>query len=99
MTTYPVSGMPNATASAFTRDVPSVPRTWATRLWRALIFTCVFSVIFIPEFARDGISNTGSLIYAKAIAGFRVIDIALLLLVVCHLVAVGCLRQSTVYFP
>lgn len=69
----------------------------ATLLCRAFILVALFSIIFLPEFARDGTSTTG--VYAKVGGGFRFVDLAILLLGFCHLVGHGCLRCKALRFP
>ena len=75
------------------------PRAWAIGCWRTLIFCSLFSVIFLPEFARDGTGYGSLQVYAKTAAGFRFIDLAILIMVFCHLVSLGCLRGKIVRFP
>jgi len=74
------------------------PRTWAFAVWRALICCLLFSIIFLPEFVRDGVSEP-SLPYAKVAGGFRFIDLAILFVVFGHVVALGCLRTKVMRFP
>ncbi len=74
-----------------------ITRGSATLLCRAFVLVALFSIIFLPEFARDGTSTTG--VYAKAYGGFRFIDLAILLLGFCHLVGHGCLRCKALHFP
>jgi O-antigen ligase len=74
------------------------PRAWALTFWRALTFCILFSIIFLPEFVREGVGDP-SLTYSQAGFGFRFIDLAILLLVFCHVVALGCLRNKVVRFP
>jgi O-antigen ligase len=74
------------------------PRPWVLAFWRALLLCILFSIIFLPEFVRDGVSDS-SLPYAKVVGGFRFIDLAILLLVFCHVLALGCLRGQVVRFP
>ena len=82
-----------------TNSCPYVaPRAWTLTFWRALISCILFSIIFLPEFVRDGVSDL-SLPYAKVAGGFRFIDLAILFLVFCHVVALGCLRGKVVRFP
>ncbi|MFZ0312112.1 MAG: O-antigen ligase family protein [Candidatus Korobacteraceae bacterium] len=82
-----------------TNSCPYVaPRAWTLTFWRALISCILFSIIFLPEFVRDGVSDL-SLPYAKVAGGFRFIDLAILLLVFCHVVVLGCLRGKVVRFP
>jgi hypothetical protein len=59
----------------------------------------MFSVILVPEFSRDGTGSTCSFLYLKAAGGFRYVDLAIFLLVLCHIVALGCLRAKTIRFP
>ena len=75
------------------------PRNWAVSFWRALLCCGLFSIIFIPEFSRDGSGNTCSPLYAKAVAGFRFVDLAIFILVFCHIVALGCSRNKIVRLP
>jgi O-antigen ligase len=74
-------------------------RRWSVNFWRALIFCSLFSIIFVPEFTRDGNSNLYSPVYAKALGGFRFVDLAILGLMLCHLVALGCMRRRALHFP
>jgi hypothetical protein len=74
------------------------PRAWAVRFWRALIFCLLFSIIFLPEFARDSL-NDPSLAYVKLADGFRFIDLAILLVVFCHVAALGYRRSRVLCFP
>jgi len=71
---------------------------WAYALCRALVLCAAFSIIFLPEFSREGGEGL-SPVYGKAVAGFRFIDLLILLVVLCHLVALGCLRSKRVSFP
>jgi O-Antigen ligase len=75
------------------------PRNWAVSSWRALLCCGLLSIIFIPEFSRDGSGNTCSPLYAKAVAGFRFVDLAIFILVFCHIVALGCSRNKIVRLP
>jgi len=75
------------------------PRSWALCFWQGLVFCALFSVIFVPEFTRDGSGNTCSPLYAKAVAGFRFVDLAILVLAFCHVAALGCSRGWAVSFP
>jgi O-Antigen ligase len=59
----------------------------------------MFSVVFVPEFSRDGTGSTGSFLYVKVAAGFRFIDLAICILVLGHIVALGCSRVKTIHFP
>jgi hypothetical protein len=79
-----------------TGSVAGVP---AIALWRAFILLTLFSIIFLPEFARDGAGPTGLSVYAKVAAGFRFVDLVILFAGFCHLVAHGCLRHSALRFP
>jgi O-antigen ligase len=74
-------------------------RNWAAAWWRALILCSLFSIIFLQEFGRDAAGNTFSPAYAKLVGGFRAIDVAILVLVFAHLVALGCLRRTVVRLP
>ncbi|MGB8887824.1 MAG: O-antigen ligase family protein [Candidatus Korobacteraceae bacterium] len=67
--------------------------------WRGLLCCALFSVIFIPEFTRDGSGNSCSPLYAKAVGGFRFVDLAIFLLVFCHIAILGCSRGKTIRFP
>ncbi|MFZ0794793.1 MAG: hypothetical protein WAM65_13540, partial [Candidatus Korobacteraceae bacterium] len=72
-----------------TNSCPYVaPRAWTLTFWRALISCILFSIIFLPEFVRDGVSDL-SLPYAKVAGGFRFIDLAILFVVFGHVVALG----------
>ena len=74
-------------------------RSWAVDFWRGLIFGAMFSVIFVPEFSRDGTGNTCAFLYSKAAGGFRFVDLAIFLLVFGHIAALGCSRSKTIHFP
>lgn len=65
---------------------------------RALLWCALFSIIFQPEFVRVG-GEGQSPIYHKMAAGFRIIDVLLLALVLSHVVAWGCLRRRRLTFP
>ena len=65
------------------------------RLWQAIIFVSLWSIIFVPEFARSDDSAVVSWPYYKAILGFRYIDLLLIALVWLHFIFLGCLRTST----
>ena len=78
---------------------PYEVQPWAVRCWRGLLFCALFSVIFLPEFLREGNGAGGSFLYAKAVAGFRFIDLGILALVFTHLGAVACSRKRKVGFP
>ena len=73
-------------------------RSPANLLGRALLWCALFTIIFQPEFARLG-GEAQSLAYHKIVAGFRVIDVLLLALVLSHVVAWGCLRRKRLAFP
>jgi hypothetical protein len=94
MTTAPALIFP-----ARDREVLFEPRRWPLNFWRALLCCGLFSIIFIPEFSRDGSGSTCSPLYAKAVAGFRFVDLAILILVFCHIVVLGCSRNKIVRFP
>ncbi len=64
-----------------------------------MVFCALFSVIFLPEFLYRGSGGSGSFIYAKAVAGFRFIDLGILALVLLHVVALACSRRRAVRFP
>ena len=51
------------------------PRSWAVTAGRSLAVALLGSVIFLPEFARDGTGNTGITAYTKILGGFRYIDL------------------------
>ena len=67
--------------------------------WRGLILCALFSVIFLPEFLRGGNGEVGSFVYAKALAGFRFVDLGILALAFLHLSVVACSRKQVVHFP
>jgi len=71
---------------------------WAYACLRALVLCLLFSIIFLPEFSRE---SSAALLpaYSKALADFRFVDLAILFIVFCHAVALGCLRRKRVYFP
>ena len=94
MTTAPGFMLPSPDTRVY-GEAPS----WELNFWRGLICWGLFSVIFIPEFTRDGTGNTVSFWYTKAVAGFRFVDLAILLLASCHIAALGCSRAKTVGFP
>ena len=59
----------------------------------------LFSVIFLPEFPHGDQGAAGSFVYSKAAAGFRFIDVAILLLVLGHVAARACSRKRSLRFP
>lgn len=69
------------------------------RLWQAVIFVSLWSIIFVPEFARSDDSAVVSWPYYKAILGFRYIDLLLIALVWLHFIFLGCLRTRHVQIP
>jgi len=73
-------------------------RRSAYRICRALLFCALLSIVTLPEFPRQG-AETQSAIYSKLAAGFRYIDVILLLLAMSHIVAVFCLRDKRLRFP
>ncbi|HUI84625.1 MAG TPA: O-antigen ligase family protein [Candidatus Binatia bacterium] len=93
--------MTTAICPAIPRDpggcTTSAARPWPSTIARALVLCLVFSIIFLPEYARDATAFGPA--YAKAAGGFRFIDLALLLLVFCHVVGLGCSRRRQVRFP
>ena len=94
MTTAPI-------CSIASNNSPAVrtTRSWPVGFWRGLICSAMFSIILVPEFSRDGTGNTCSFLYLKAAARFRFADLAIFLLVFCHIVALGCSRNKTIRFP
>jgi len=74
-------------------------RRWPIDCWRGLIFCALFSLIFLPEFLHEGNASAGSFLYGKAVAGFRLIDVGILALVLVHLAALACSRQPILRFP
>jgi hypothetical protein len=99
MSTVCNPALPYCTTLPYRPVAGSATRPWAVRCWRGLLFCGLFSVIFLPEFVRGGNGDVGSLVYAKAIAGFRFVDLGILALVLLHLVAVACSRQPILHFP
>ena len=93
MTTAPGLAIHPATVYGITAP------TSAIVLWRAFVLVTLFSIVFLPEFARDGTSTTGVSVYAKLAGGFRFVDLAILFLAFCHLVCHGCLRCKALRFP
>ncbi len=75
------------------------PQTWAANLWRGLLFCSLFSIIFAPEFGQGGAIEAGLSPYAKVGAGFRIVDLMIVMLVVAHIAALACLRDCAVRFP
>ena len=75
------------------------PRNWAVTVWRSLIVSLLVSIIFLPEFARDGTSNAGTTAYAKVLGGFRYIDLGILVLLAIHLAGLGCRRVAVTHGP
>ncbi len=73
-------------------------RTIGRKLVRILFFLPLFSIIFVPEFSRDDALSAGSIIYSKAVAGFRYIDLAIIAIVFIHLVLLCCSRRK-LWFP
>ncbi len=94
MTTAPLYSISSYNPAAGSRT-----RSWATDFCRGLLCCALFSVIFVPEFSRDGNGSTCSFLYIKAAGGFRFVDLAILILVLCHVVALGCSRLKTIHFP
>ena len=94
MTTVPIYSIPSYKPVAASRT-----RIWSMDFWRALICCALFSVIVVPEFSRDGLGSSCSFLYLKVVAGFRFVDLAIFLLVFCHVVALGCSRIKTIHFP
>lgn len=75
------------------------PRASAVTVGRSLIVGLLASVIFLPEFARDGTSNAGMTAYTKVLGGFRYVDVGILVLLVFHLAALGCRRAAVTRVP
>ena len=73
-------------------------RSWAIACWRGLVSCSLFSVIFLPEFPHEG-DAAGSFVYAKAAAGFRFIDLGILILMLVHLSALVCSRRRILRCP
>ena len=94
MTAAPALALPGYVTGSQSRDQPR----WAYAACRAMVLCSLFSIIFLPEFSRDG-GESLSPVYSKALAGFRFIDLLILLVVFCHLVALGCLRSKRVCLP
>ncbi len=63
-----------------------------------MVLCSLFSIIFLPEFTRDG-GETASQLYSKFLGSFRFIDVLVLAVVFCHVVALGCLRRRRAHFP
>lgn len=99
MSTVCNSAPPYCTTLPYRKAEQSATQSWAVGCWRGLVFCGLFSVIFLPEFLHGGNDYAGSLMYAKAIAGFRFVDLGILALVLVHLVAVACSRQPIMHFP
>lgn len=75
------------------------PRSWPISLLRSVLFISLFSIIFVPEFVRESVGQT-SLVYAKALGGFRFVDLAILALAFCHVLApAACRRWKFLRFP
>lgn len=92
--------MSTALSPDFVRlESAGVERPLSLRVWRALLFCLLFSVIFVPEFPRPGSDVPLSLMYAKVAGGFRMVDVFLLALVSAHAVAVACSRRKIVNLP
>jgi O-antigen ligase len=83
-------------AIAYRRAYAASPRSWPASLVRGLLFLSLFSIIFLPEFVRDGET---SIVYTKAVGGFRFVDLAILFLAFSHFLASGCLRRRIFRFP
>jgi len=71
---------------------------WAYSTFRAGVLCFLLSVVFLPEFSHEG-SETSLAIYNKAAGGFRSIDLLILFVAWCHVVALGCIREKRVRFP
>lgn len=74
-------------------------RSPGVRIWRTLICCALFSLIFAPEFTRDGIGDASPLIYQKVIGGFRYVDVAILALAFLHVACLNCLRRKSLGLP
>ena len=75
------------------------PRSWAVTAGRSLAVALLVSVIFLPEFARDGTGNTAITAYTKILGGFRYIDLAILALLAIHVCALACRRANIARLP
>lgn len=82
-----------------TRGRTSPARSFALNVSRGLFFCLLFSIIFAPEFSREGVATAGSIIYSKAIGGFRFIDLAIIILAFLHILCLCCLRRTRLSFP
>lgn len=71
---------------------------FAYQLCRGILFGLLFSIIFLPEFARTN-TETLSPFYSKVLGNFRLIDLLVLLAAAVHAIALGCLRHKRVVFP
>ena len=76
-----------------------VSRPMGVSLLRGLLFCLLFSIIFAPEFSREGVVAADSVIYAKAAGGFRFIDLLILGLTSAHILGIACLRRTALSFP
>jgi len=74
-------------------------RRWPIACWRALILCALLSVVFLPEFLHEGNGPGDSFVYGKAVAGFRLVDLGILALVLAHLAALALSRQCIARFP
>ena len=59
----------------------------------------MFSIIFIPEFARDGSVESPSVLYAKLVGRFRYVDVGILAIAFLHFLAGGVLRKRRLTVP
>lgn len=80
-------------------DARPYSRLFAYRLWQAIILICLWSIVFLPEFARTDDNIANLLPYRKVAIGFRYIDLFVIVMVFCHVVCLGCLRHRHIHFP
>ncbi len=99
MTTAACPAIPSLQGSDASDVLRDVTARWAVRFWRGLVFYLLLSIIFLPEFLRDDHGADASFVYNKVAAGFRMVDVALLALVLVHLIAVACTRRRILHFP
>ena len=75
------------------------PRLAVVTCWQFLIFCALFSVMFLPEFIREGPASDSYWLYRKAVGGFRMVDLGIVALIIVHAAAVVSSRQISVSFP
>lgn len=90
---------PMPLSSHLRANFASHTRNWASRSCRAIVACSLFALAFAPEFPRAESGISPAFLYAKAAGGFRWVDLAILLLALIHVTALGCSRTKTLKFP